>query len=570
MTAVYTSNAILINFLKEKGIKRIVLSSGTRNIPFVSMVEIDPYFECFSVVDERNAAFFALGLAQQCQEPVALACTSGTAVSNYLSGMTEAYYAHVPLVAITFDRSPYTLGQMETQKIDQIAALSSATKMSVSLPIIKDDEDRWYFERLLSEAFIAMRRQGGGPVHINIPLVGDTNAFYSQHSLCKKEKIKCITYVASGDEQAWESMRPLLSGAKRILLVMGQTLLPDSRFKEALGRFCALMRCPLLADNLANVRCPEVILAGPVIKALNADTFEAVKPDLVITFGANFQERIKDLLKAHAGEFSHWAIEPEGVVKDVFKSQTALFECAPEHFFMYWASHRAGLEGASGAYLEEWRRLSSAIVLPAMPFTNFYVARELAKALPRDSILHLSILNSTRLMQFYELDDSITVYSNVNSFGIDGCLPTFMGQAAATDKLAFLMIGDLSFFYAMNALGIKHRGPNMRVLVVNNGGAAEFHMQSDDNAIPTIDLHIGAAHDETARGWAESLGYTYLSARDEETLASALETFVKDDSDKPILLEVFTDMKRDGEFLLSVYRSAEQCIRPLLDQGTRA
>lgn len=570
MTSVYLNNTILIAFLKEKRIKKIVLSSGARNIPFVSTVETDPYFECFSVVDERNAAFFALGLAQQCQEPVALACTSGTAVSNYLSGMTEAYYSHVPLVAITFDRSPYALGQMETQKIDQIAALSSATKMSVSLPIIKDDEDRWYCERLLSEAFIAMRRHGEGPVHINVPLVGDMNALYGQLSLRENEAVKCITYLSADDEQAWESMRPLLSSAKRILLIMGQTLPPNNRFKEAIGRFCALMRCPLLADNLANVHCPEMVLAGPVIKALDADTFEVVKPDLVITLGANFQERIKDLLKAHAGEFAHWSIEPEGVVKDVFKSQTALFECAAERFFMYWISHCEGLENASSTYLETWRKLSSAIVLPAMPFTNFSVARELAKALPRDSILHLSILNSTRLMQFYELDDSITVYSNVNSFGIDGCLPAFMGQAAATDKLAFLMIGDLSFFYAMNALGIKHRGRNIRVLVVNNGGGAEFHIQPDDNAIPTIDLHIGAAHDRTARGWAESLDYTYLSARDEETFASSLEAFVKSESDKPILLEAFTDMKRDGEFCLSVYRSAEQCIRPLLDQGRDA
>ena len=153
-----------------------------------------------------------------------------------------------------------------------------------------------------------------------------------------------------------------------------------------------------------------------------------------------------------------------------------------------------------------------------MPFSNFYVAREFSKVIPNESILHTAILNSTRLMQFFKLDSSITCFSNVNAFGIDGCLPTFMGQAAATDKLAFLFIGDLSFFYGMNAAAIKHRKNNIRILVVNNGGGAEFHIMPDSNSIPTIDWHIGCAHDRSVKGWVESMGYKYLAVRDKDGL----------------------------------------------------
>ena len=145
----YINNKILVDFLKKHGIKKIVLSSGSRNIPFISTVEVDDDFECFSVVDERNAAFFGMGLAQESKEYVAIACTSGTAVSNYVSGVSEAFFSNVPLVVITFDRSPYVLNQLETQKIDQMSLFDSITKKNINLPVIKDEEDVWYCQRIL-------------------------------------------------------------------------------------------------------------------------------------------------------------------------------------------------------------------------------------------------------------------------------------------------------------------------------------------------------------------------------------------------------------------------------------
>ena len=155
---------------------------------------------------------------------------------------------------------------------------------------------------------------------------------------------------------------------------------------------------------------------------------------------------------------------------------------------------------------------------------------------------------------------------DVNAFGIDGCLPTFMGQAAVTDKPAFLVIGDLSFFYGMNAAAIKHRKNNIRILVLNNGGGAEFHIMPESDAIPTIDLHIGAAHSRSVKGWVESMDYRYLSASDEVSLQEALAEFVAPDQAQPVVLEVFTDMKTDGKFLLSVYRDLERSTAPVVEE----
>ena len=560
----YVTNNILMNLLSKFGVAKLVLSSGSRNIPFVSAVETDPRFECYSVVDERNAAFFALGMSQQLNEPVAIACTSGTAASNYLSGVTEAFYSHIPLIVLTFDRSPYLLHQIETQKIDQPSIFQSVVKKSVTLPLIKDEDDIWYCQRLINEALIAMHQHQDGPVHINIPLIGDQNRLVSE-SVNKDtiNNVNYIDYIAQDNVEKFKIYANALDG-KKALVIMGQTIPLDDRTQTAIRQFCHLYHIPVLADNLSNFRCDEMIFAEGVGKALNSKTVANYVPDIIISFGANFQERLKDLFRAHKEKISHWSIEPEGIIRDVFKCQSAVFDCKPQVFFE--AMNRYVGDGCNKDYIVQWKRLENALVMPDMDFTNFYVVQEFSKVIPNNSILHTAILNSTRLMQFFRLDPSITCFSNVNAFGIDGCLPTFMGQAVSTDKLAFLLIGDLSFLYGMNAAAIKHRGNNIRILVVNNGGGAEFHIMPDSNAIPTIDWHIGCAHDRSIKGWVESMGYEYLTAKDKDELKEALPIFASEEHEKPVVLEVFTKMKEDGEFTLSVYRSLEKCIKPIVEE----
>lgn len=562
----YLSNAILIELLKKNGIKHLVLSSGARNIPFVNSVEVDSEFTCYSVVDERNAAFFGMGISQKLQEPVAIACTSGTAASNYLTGVTEAYYSNIPLLVITFDRSPYALNQLETQKIDQPAIFQSVCKKSVSLPVIKDNDDVWYCQRLVNEAMIALRQHSCGPVHINVPLEGDMNTLISGTSAqITSDEVKMIDYISMFNEEGWIEKAKRLGKSKKILLLMGQSLPPDDRTKKAIKKFTEITKCPILADNLCNFRCDNLVFSQAVGKALNNETFSCFLPDIVISFGLNFQERIKDLFKANRRKFEHWLIEPEGIVRDVFKSQTALFETSVVQFFekMNTLLDSDSIEN-SKMYLESWKKLEDAAQLPEMQYSSFSAVKTFANRIPNNSLLHVAILNSTRLSQFFRFDESIEVYGNVNSFGIDGCLPTFMGQAFATDNLAFLVIGDLSFFYGMNAIAIKHRKNNIRILVMNNKGAAEFHIQPDSNEIPTIDLHIGCAHDRSVKGWAESMDYEYIMAEDTESLERGMENFVSVNHEKPVIFEVFTDMKKDGEFVLHTYRELEKSIQPVL------
>lgn len=552
----YVSNDILIKFLKKHDIHKLVLSSGARNIPFVSSVENDEWFECFSVVDERNAAFFGMGLAQQSDEPVVIACTSGTAVSNYVTGITEAFYSRVQLIAVTFDRSPYVLNQLETQKIDQMSIFDSITKANIELPMIKDEEDIWYCERILNEAFIALRQHGTGPIHINVPLVGSTNDLWEKQGQ-DEDTIKYIDYY-SYETNNWSEAIKELSG-KKVLFILGQNTDLNDREKERLNRFIYKLNAVVLSDNLTNFYSKNSVNPEKTIKALGSDSIKEYLPDVVITYGANFQERIKDLFKANERKFEHWSITEDGKVKDCFRSQTKLFECTLNYFIQQLSDK---VISSDDEYLKSWKKLDEHLTIRNLPFSNFSVVRDFSHVIPQGSILHLSILNATRLMQFYDLDKSIRVYSNVNSFGIDGCLPTFLGQAYASDNLAFIIIGDLSFFYAMNAMGIKHIKSNVRVLLINNGGGAEFHIVPSHNELKTIDLHIGAAHNQTAKGWVESLGFEYISAQDEQVFKEKLEYFVSDNQ-KNIVFEVFTDMEKDGQTVLQTYRDLEKQLNEL-------
>lgn len=569
MNRIQLSCELLISYLKQNHVKHMVISSGTRAIPFIRAIEDDDYFICHSVVDERNAAFYGLGLSQQLNEPVGITCTSGTAASNYLSGMTEAFYAHTQLVAITADRSMQVLNQLETQKIDQPIIFQPVTQKSVCLPVIKDNDDLWFAKHLLDEVFLAMKHRGGGPVHINLPIEGTTDEITLITDEDGKSLFTQLQFYSRSNPDAWNPAYRELRGYKRILLVIGQNINMTKDTAEAISRFCREKKIPILGDNLSNFRCEEMIFSQATIKGLNVSTFKPVLPELVISFGNNFQERIKDLFKAYRGEFEHWSIDEGGFVRDWSRSLTGLFEADAEYFFNQMNSH--SFFSTDGSYLSLWKKIEEAARLPeTMPWGNFHTAREFANIIPDNSLLHLAILNSTRLMQFFRLPKSIKVTCNASSFGIDGCLPTLLGQAkAAPDKLAFLLIGDLSFFYGMNALTIRGISSNVRILLANNGGGAEFHIYPHVQKEEKTDLHIAAAHGFTAKKWAESAGFIYMSATDKKTLAEALPVFVSGECDRPVLLEVFTDLHSDGEYCLDVYRYLEKEINPIIEDLRR-
>lgn len=219
MNSSFRSVQILVDLLKQYKIKDVVLSPGGSDIPLIHSIETDEYFTCYSVVDERSAAYFAMGVAQQKNVPVACVCTSGTAVCNYLPGITEAFYQSVPVLAITADKNPYYQGQLEIQKIEQTHIFDGVVKKSVDLPVVQNSEDEWLCNRLVNEALLALTHHGRGPVQINVPIVGRTD-LYDDKTLPAERKINIVEWL--DDDETWSNYAQKLVSAKRVLFVMGQ------------------------------------------------------------------------------------------------------------------------------------------------------------------------------------------------------------------------------------------------------------------------------------------------------------------------------------------------------------
>jgi 2-succinyl-5-enolpyruvyl-6-hydroxy-3-cyclohexene-1-carboxylate synthase len=542
---------ILIALLKKHNIKHLVLSSGTRNIPLVHSVENDPFFTCYSVVDERSAAFFAMGISQELNVPVGISCTSSTATCNYLSAITEAFYQGVSLLVLTGDRDPYFLGQLEDQMIQQVGMYRDVCKKYVQLPIVNNDKDFWYCERLINEALLELDHRGRGPVHIDIPVpVSQEHTSFSVKCLPEVNAINRILLTDSG--QALQNKISELKYAEKILIICGQNKLNDAE-KEYIELFYKKYNCIISVEHLSNLKCEGTLNLSVLTQKMSVNAFEELLPDIVISFGGNIVSRLKNLLRYSYKKFKHWSINENGDLIDCFKSLTTIFECKSLHFFKYFAENADQELKNNKEYMNKWLEKYSQISIPEFPFSNIWIIQQFLMRIPTNALLHLSILNSIRLSEIFDIPSNIKVYANIGAFGIDGPMSTFFGQATVSSRLSFLIIGDLSFFYDMNSLRIKHIKNNVRILLINNHGGAEFYRNTGKKFDSSIDLHTAARHNTNAQGWVESVGLEYISAKTKEEYLIGLNKFIQEQSDISIVFEVFTEMEFDANTIISFY-----------------
>lgn len=543
---------IIIALLKEYSISRCVLSAGSRNVPFVHSVETDSFFDCYSVVDERSAGYFAIGLSQQLQEPVVISCTASTASCNYFPPVSEAFYQKVPIIVLTSDRDPARLHQWEDQMIDQVGMFDRHVVKSVSLPIIRSADDEIWCRRLVNEALSALYHNGGGPVHINVPMLSYNSSFtVSELPQVKKVERVCL----ESDSEIWEQYVEKLKTAKRILITPGQNSSVSEKLKKSIRSFFEKYNSAIAIDYMSNIDEDYAINTSLCFEIRNISNkkFSEFLPDIVISFGGNIFQGLKGLLLNNAGKFEHWLIQPNGQMVDTYKSISLVFECTPEYFFKYY-SERAGGSKNSMEYHNLIKEYADSVTLPEFDYCNVYAIKNMVERIPSGSVLHMAINGAIRITNYSKLQPGIKVYANIGTYGIDGCMSTFLGQACASKELSFLVIGDLAYFYDMNSMRIRHVGNNVRILLINNSGGEEFYYNKTWMA-PTGDLHTSARHHTKAEGWVKETGFKYLSAADKDSFDKALDEFMTPDSDKPILLEVFTEMSTDAKVLNDYYES---------------
>jgi 2-succinyl-5-enolpyruvyl-6-hydroxy-3-cyclohexene-1-carboxylate synthase len=539
MITAHKNVRILLSLLKQYNIRHFVISPGSRNISVVKSVEDDPFFICYSVVDERSAAYFAVGLSLEVRSPVVITCTSAQATRNYLPGMTEAFYRKAPVLAVTNDYDESFTDQMTMQSIRQMSIPFDCANVSVDVPIIKDNNDEHLATRRINEALNALTRNGGGPAHINLRI--------NQHWLKGDDELETARKITR--HLPLDAEWPLI-GKRRILLVIGQHHPFSEAGTRALEGFAEKHDVAVYVNHISNYNGAKSVHGN---LRLSTGGFDDLRPDLVITIGGHLGDYpIDGALKNTKVE--HWRVREDGNYCDTYNSLTKIFECTDQYFFERMA--KAVLEETGGEYYARWMEDARQTSLPDhFPLSHALVAQKLSPLIPSGSNMHFAILNSLRFWEFFELDPSIRCYSNVAGFGIDGDLSTFLGQSVASKAMNVLIIGDLSFFYDMNAIGIRHLKNNIRIVLVNNGGGGEFRLRTHaaDSFGDASNRHIAAAghFGDSAEGWVRNNRFNYLAVRKKEELDDALQSLVQP-SDRPVVMEVFTTMADDAATLQSI------------------
>ena len=539
----------LVALLKAHEIRHVVLCPGSRNTPIIHTLANHPFFTCYSVTDERSAGFFALGLALSNGRPAAVCCTSGTALLNLHPAVAEAFYQQVPLVVISADRPAAWIGQMDGQTLPQPNVFGSLVKSSVDLPEIHTSEEEWYCNRLVNEALLELNHHGKGPVHINVPISEPLFSFSAE----ELPDVRVITRYQGLNvyDRQYDDLIARLNGYTKRLMVVGQMNL-IYLFER---KICKLLykHFAWLTEHTGNQTVPGIPVKNfdAIIYALPEEEQAKLVPDLLITYGGHVvSKRLKQLLRKHPPK-EHWHVAADGQVTDTFCSLTTVIEMDPFEFLEKIAYL---LENKPCEYPKRWEQLSKQMAEPDFAFSEMAAIGKVLKALPTDAVLHLANSSTVRYAQLFQIPDSVEVCCNRGTSGIEGSLSTALGYAWASDKLNFVLIGDLSFFYDMNALWCNHLRGNLRIMLLNNGGGEIFQSLPGLKMEARTHRFVTALHQTKAEGWAQERGFDYRAIHTMEELDAALSDFMQaDQQGNPKFMEVFTDKAEDVRLLKEYY-----------------
>lgn len=540
----------LVQLCLDKGIDHIIISPGSRNAPLTIGFGEHPAFKCFSIVDERCAAFFALGIAQQLQKPVAVICTSGSALLNYYPAVAEAFYSDIPLVVIAADRPLDRIDIGDGQTIRQQNVFENHILYSANC--IEGEEFQIKNE---TEINIALNTalELKGPVHINIPF---SEPLY--HTV--ENQLVWPQNVAPrlGTETLKEDLNPFIekwNRSKRKMVLVG-VLPPNSlekRFIEQLAKDESVL---VLTETTSNLHNENFIVAiDQLIAPLADEDLSKLQPEILLTFGGMVvSKKIKAFLRSFSPK-EHWHVDSKKAY-DTFFVLKHHFETSINSFLAEFLPKTLPLKTD---YRNHWlaikrhRLQRHNIYESEIPYSDFMVFSEIFKQLPKNVQLQLSNSATIRYAQLFDIHDSAEVFCNRGTSGIDGSTSTAVGAGYASKLPTIFITGDLSFFYDSNALWNNYIPNNFKIIVVNNGGGGIFRILPGEKDSKLFDTFFETKHNLTAKQLSEMYGFKYQTIDKKEDLAENVNIFFSK-NDGPALLEIFTPSNLNDKVLLDYFK----------------
>lgn len=563
----------LVLHFKSRGIRNIVISPGSRNAPLTVGFTKHPFFKCFSIVDERCAAFFALGMAQQLQEPVAVVCTSGSALLNYYPAVAEAFYSDIPLIVVSADRPSYRIdigdgqtirqenvlekhvGYSANLKQDVSHASAAVSKLGGERSKENQEDIQAYNEEAIQRALQTALLEKS-PVHINIPFEEPLYGTVSEPTIAipaDKQRVEL-----EGVQMDWDRLASVWKASKRKMVLVGVNQ-PNAIEKEVLETLANDGNTLVFTETTSNLHHPDFFpsidsIIAPIEKSTDRETlFQDLQPDLLVTFGGLIvSKKIKAFLRKYQPK-THWHVDPKKAF-DTFFCLSEHLKVDPNTFFKEILSD----ESAPSTYKTKWLKIKECYeekrqaYLNQIPFTDFSVFDEVLRGIPKGYQVHLANSSTIRYTQLFPMHPSLKVFCNRGTSGIDGSTSTAVGASIFSEEPTLLITGDLSFFYDSNALWNAHIRPDFRIILINNSGGGIFRILPGNEDTDEFSTFFETHHGHTAEHLAKMYGFSYQKVDDGEQLKNGLTNFY-DASDSPKILEVATPRLLNDKILLGYF-----------------
>jgi 2-succinyl-5-enolpyruvyl-6-hydroxy-3-cyclohexene-1-carboxylate synthase len=532
-----------------KGIRNIVISPGSRNAPLTIGFTENKNFINYSIVDERCAAFFALGIAQQLDEPVALVCSSGSALLNYYPAISESFYSDIPLVILSADRPSELINIGDGQTIQQENVFQNHILESANC--IEGDAYNLFNEAIINLALnTAISKKG--PVHINLPFSEPLYKTIENITITAKS-----TPILVAVKKVNEDLNPFVkkwNGAKRKLILVG-VLKPNSIEKKYLDILAKDESIIVLTETTSNLHDKNFFPAiDQLIASFDKNELIDFEPEILLTFGGMvISKKIKALLRDYSPK-EHWHIDPKKA-NDTFFYLTHHFKTTVNLFFNEFLPKIVTVKSnyqSNYLSVKEYRLKKHKKYISIIPYSDLKIFSAIVNIMPKNMQLQLSNSSTIRYAQFFNFDKRIDVFCNRGTSGIDGSTSTAIGAAVVSKKETLCVTGDLSFLYDSNALWNNYIPSNFKIIVINNGGGGIFRILPGEKNTNNFDTFFETKHQFTALHLCKMYNLEYTMIHRESELNQNLKSFFSS-SDTPKLLEIFTPSEINDQILLEYF-----------------
>lgn len=543
---------ITVQLCKVFEVKHIVISPGSRNAPLTIGFTENPFFTNYSIVDERCAAFFALGMAQQLKKPVVLVCTSGSALLNYYPAIAEAYYSDIPLIVLSADRPKHLLEIGDGQTIKQEHVYANHILFNANC---KEGNKFQSFNKNGIIKALETAIEESGPVHINLPF---SEPLYE---IVPSSNITIIkNYQENKVTNSWSpndlSFLDKWNNAKKILILVG-VLAPNSIEQQYIEALAQNPKIIVFTETTSNIHHRNFINSiDPFIVPLSKNEKKEIQPDILLTFGGMIvSKKIKKLLRKYPPQY-HWHIDTKKAYNTFFVLNKH-FKISINDFLKFVLPKSKTTRSdyqKKCLEIKSERQKKQHLFENKVPYSDFKVFSEIFKYVPTQLQLQLSNSTTIRYAQLFSSKKGIHVFCNRGTSGIDGSMSTAIGAATISKNPTLFITGDLSFFYDSNAFWNNYIPKNFKIILINNSGGGIFRILPANQDSENFDTFFETKHQLNAKHLCEMYGFNYATISSKEDLSNTLKQFLEKDFKIPSLLEIFTPSKINNLVLEDYFR----------------